>query len=306
MSQDNQNRGPGQVSRAQPKTPLERAQQIQEMQRQADAQPANNTTPAAATTHAQAPATQQVHEAAAAQHVAQTKDVVDVKPVEQVHIIAPPSSSGLDQAIYGTKQVDDCALFGLGGDKAWEVEGNPWKIIKFGDPPEHRLAPVLDLKQPVVNYEFTVPNKAVKIKQGHLFEIGVKPKSGGTEGTKRQAVIVDDKGNIKGVEVKGKKGLEQALSGIPGLLLGLFTSAFGEGLTQDDPERMKVLSADVGKKSAFTVKLEYRSPLDGKKREKEVTLNNYAMRVPESNDRMRHDVVTRMYRLDSFEAAPPK
>jgi hypothetical protein len=296
MAQDpNSNRSAG-IAPAAPKSPLERAQQIQEMQRQAQTQPVQQATTSPP------PA---VKEAVVADKV-RTKEVFEVNKVEPTNIINGPSSSGLDQAIYGTKQVDDRALFGLGGDKAWEVEGNPWKIIPFGDPPEHRLAPVLDLKQPIGDYQFEVPNKALKLKQGHLFEVGVKAKPGGTEAPKRQAVIVDDQGVIKGVEVKSKKGLESALQGIPSLVLGLFTSAFGDGLTQDDPERMKVLSVDVGKKSAFEAVLEYKSPLDGKKREKRVTLNNYVMRVPESNDRQRHDIITRMYRLDSFEAAPPK
>jgi hypothetical protein len=123
---------------------------------------------------------------------------------------------------------------------------------------------------------------------------------------RRQAVIVDRQGVLRGAEFKNAKSLEQGLKGLPGFALRLFQQVFGEGLGKDDPERMKVLSLGVGKKSAFEAVLEYRSPLDGKKREKTVLLNNFGMKVHESKDPRATDVVTRMYRLDSFEAAPPR
>jgi hypothetical protein len=300
MSNDqNQNRGAGAVSRAQPKTPLERAQQIQEMQRQMDAQPTTTQAP-----QTQTPAAQ-VNQASPAKEVAVQKAVetFEVKAPEPVAVITGPQTQGADQLGYGATQVDEAALFGLGGGNQLEVTGNPWKIIPFGDPPERQLAPILDLKKPVGEHMFDVPMKSIKLKQGHLFEIGVKPKDS-KEPLKRQAVIVDSKGVLKGAEFKNAKSLEQGLAGLPGFALSLFQQVFGEGLGKDDPERMKVKSVAVGKKSSYEAVLTYRNPLDGKTTEKKVALNNFGMRVAESSDPKRFDIITRMYRLDSFEAAP--
>lgn len=297
MSQDPKQSRVGALSGAEAKTPLERAKQIQEMQRQLDAQPvAPQAPPATQTNEAQKTAAPVLQKAA---------EVFEPKPVEPVNVISGPIIHGADQLGYGATQVDESALFGLGSGTAPEVTGNPWKIIPFGDPPERQLAPILDLKKPVAEYAFVVPQKSVKLKQGHLFEVGLKPKTAGNEPLKRQAVIVDERGTIKGAEFKTSKALEQGLAGLPGFAMGLFQSVFGDGLGKDDPERMKVLKVSVGKKSSYEAVLEYRSPLDGKKREKTVPLNNFGMKVPESADPRRHDIITRMYRLDSFEAAPP-
>lgn len=301
MSQDPKQNRVGPMGGTEPKTPLERARQIQELQRQMDAQPqvaqpvANPSTPQ----HAQHT------EKAAPLLMQKAAEVFEPKTVEPVAIITGPINQGADQLGYGATQVEDAKLFGLGGGTAPEITGNPWKIIKFGDPPELQLAPVLDLKRPLPEYMFHVPPKSVKLKQGHLFEVGVQPKAGGNEPMKRQAVIVSERGVLRGVELKSVKMLEQALKGLPGFALGLFQQVFGDGLGKDDPERMQVLKVGPGKKSMYEVLLQYRNPLDGKKNERPLLLNNFGMKVTESPDPKRFDVLTRMYRLDSFEAAPP-
>ncbi len=300
MSQEPKQNRVGALGGTEPKTPLDRARQIQEMQRQMETPPqvaqpsANPSTPAHAQ-HAEKAAPVLMQKAA---------EVFEPKPVEPVAVITGPVNQGADQLGYGATQVEDAKLFGLGGGTAPEVVGNPWKIIKFGDPPERQLAPILDLKLPVAEYAFQVPPKSVKLKQGHLFEVGFAP-ANGKEPLKRQAVIVSERGVLKGVELKSVKVLEQALKNIPGFALGLFQQVFGDGLGKDDPERMQILKVGPGKKSTYEALLQYRNPLDGKKSERPVLLNNFGMRVAESNDPKRFDVVTRMYRLDSFEAAPP-
>ncbi|MBL8949388.1 MAG: hypothetical protein JNK82_01335 [Myxococcaceae bacterium] len=299
MSQEPKQNPVAGLGRAEAKTPLERARQIQELQRQAE-QPLN-TQPAA---NPAKPTHVQHTEKSAPIAMKQAAEVFEPKAAEPVAVISEPLKQGADQLGYGATQVEDAKLFGLGSGTAPEVTGNPWKIIKFGDPPERQLAPILDLKQPLAEYAFTVPPKSVKLKQGHLFEIGVGLKSG-AEALKRQAVIVDARGVLKGAEFKSVKSLEQGLKGLPGFALGLFQSVFGDGLGKDDPERMQILKVGPGKKSAFEAVLQYRNPVDGKKNERTVTLNNFGMKVPESTDPRRHDIVTRMYRLDSFEAAPP-
>ena len=300
MSQDPKQGRVAGLGGTEAKTPLDRARQIQEMQRQAEqpqvAQPAAN--PAK-------PAHAQHTEKSAPIAMKQAAEVFEAKAAEPVAVISEPLKQGADQLGYGATQVEDAKLFGLGGGNAPEVTGNPWKIIKFGDPPERQLAPILDLKQPVAEYAFNVPPKSVKVKQGHLFEIGVAPKSGSGEPPKRQAVVVDARGILKGAEFKSVKALEQGLKGLPDFALGLFQSVFGNGLAQDESDRMQILKVGVGKKSTFEAVLQYRNPVDGKKNERTVLLNNFGMKVPESTDPKRHDIVTRMYRLDSFEAAPP-
>src|SRR5262245_37934053 len=108
MGQDqNSNRNVGALSRAEPKTPLERAKQIQEMQRQLETQQ-----PATSPTATPQPGAQHPNETQAAVSVSLQKavEVFDAKPVEQVNVIAAPLKQGADQLGYGATQVDEAAL----------------------------------------------------------------------------------------------------------------------------------------------------------------------------------------------------
>src|SRR4051812_25274806 len=97
MSQDpNQNRV-APLAGTEAKTPLERAKQIQEMQRALEAQPVQAQSPAAKVQDTQAAVSTSLQKAA---------EVFDAKPVEQVNLIKGPNNSGADAGVYGAKQVD--------------------------------------------------------------------------------------------------------------------------------------------------------------------------------------------------------
>src|ERR1700739_2283033 len=102
MSQDpNQNRV-APLTGTEAKTPLDRAKQIQEMQRALEAQPV-------APAHVQAPAETQAPAKTTPSgtgHVA----VFDAQPVAQVDMLKGPATTGADQAVYGAKQADTAAL----------------------------------------------------------------------------------------------------------------------------------------------------------------------------------------------------
>jgi hypothetical protein len=274
-------------SRTEAKTPLERAQQIQEMQRAMEAQPV--ATPAAAPVKQ----AEQVHQAQ------KIVEVFEAKQVQQVEL-KPTGTNPADQAAYASAQKDVNALFGPKGDDV-EVKGNPWKIIPFGPPQD--VAQLFDLKKPLAEYDFKMPANVVKIKEGNLFQVTAEPKNKGSEPAQKKAVVVDDGGRLKGAEFKSKGSLEKALAQIPSFAQGLFQTVFGEGVLKDDPKQHRIKSIEVGKKSAYEVKLERKNDLDGKWKTETVTLNNFGMRVPPSQDPRRHDINVAMYYLDRFQAA---
>jgi hypothetical protein len=273
------------LSGTEAKTPLERAKQIQEMQRAMEA------TPVAP----QAPVKQ-------AEQVHQAQKVVEVFEAKQVQSIElkPTGTNPADQAAYASAQKDVNALFGPKGDDV-EVKGNPWKIIPFGPPQE--VAPLFDLKKPVAEYEFKLPQNVVKIKEGNLFNVTVEPKTKGAEPAQKKAVVVDDQGRLKGAEFKSKSALEKALAQIPSFAQSVFVSVFGDGVIKDQPKNLRVVSVETGKKSAYEAKLERKNELDGKWKSETVTLNNFGMKVPPSQDKRRHDINVAMYYLDRFQAA---
>ncbi len=292
MSQDQKQNRVGALSGSEAKTPLERAKQIQEMQRQMDAMP---VAPAK-----QAPPAVQA-QAAVATSLQKLVETFDAKPVEAVNLIKNEGNVSADAALYGSQQVDESSLFG-GPKKSDgpEVTGPVWKTIPFGPP---QTAALLDVKKPIETYNVQVPPQAVKIKEGTLFQLTATPKAG-NEAPIKKPVLVDQKGNMKGAEFKSKGQLERALNEIPSFAMSLFQSVFGEGVLKDAQKtHHKIVSVDQGKRSAFEVKIERKNEIDGKWRSETVTLNNFGLKVPPSNDPRRHDINVAMYYLDRFQAA---
>jgi hypothetical protein len=293
MSQDpNQNRVAG-VTGTEPKTPLERAKQIQEMQRAVEAQqvqPAATQTPSAAAVTTPAKTT-----ASGSEHLA----VFDVNPVAQVDTLKGPSTAGADQAVYGAKQADAAALFGV---KSNDLDATPtgpiWKVIKFS------TGEVLDLPKAESEYNLHVPPNAVKTKHGNMLQLTATPKAGATatDPVKKKAVLVTDEGHLKGAEWGSKNALEKALKSIPSFATSVFRSVF-DGVQKFDDKLHRIISVDKGTKSAYEVKIEQKNEYNGKWKTETVTLNNFGVRVPPSNDPRRHDFNVQMYYLDRFQAA---
>lgn len=291
MSQDpNQNRV-GALSGTEAKTPLDRAKQIQELQRAFDSQPV------APQVQAQTPVAE-VHVPVPAQ---KPVEVFDAKPVEQVNKLTNKGDVGADAALYAANQVDESSLFGVrDANSDVDVKGPVWKTIPFGPP---QVAALADLKKPIENYNVSLPQKTVQLKEGRLFSLTLTPKAAGSEPAIKKAVITDDKGNIKGADFKSKGQLERALNEVPSFAMSLFQSVFGDGVLKDSPaQHHKIVSVDGGKKSAFEVKLERKNTIDGKWKTETVTLNNFGLKVPPSADPRRHDINVAMYYLDRFQA----
>lgn len=292
MSQDQKQNRVGALSGSEAKSPLDRAKQIQEMQRQMEAMP---VAPAK-----QAPPAVQA-QAAVATSLQKLVETFDAKPVEAVNLIKNEGNVSADAALYGSQQVDESSLFG-GPKKSDgpEVTGPVWKTIPFGPP---QTAALLDAKKPIESYNIQVPPQAVKIKEGTLFQLTATPKAG-NEAPIKKAVLVDQKGNMKGADFKSKGQLERALNEIPSFAMSLFQSVFGEGVLKDSQKtHHKIVSVEQGKRSAFEVKIERKNEIDGKWRSETVTLNNFGLKVPPSNDPRRHDINVAMYYLDRFQAA---
>jgi hypothetical protein len=293
MSQDpNQNRVAG-ITGTEPKTPLERAKQIQEMQRAAEAQqaqPVATHAPAAAGTSTPPQTT-----ASGSNHVAA---MFDVTPVAQVDTLKGPSTAGADQAVYGAKQADHAAIFGV---KSNDLDATPtgpiWKVIKFS------TGEVLDLPKAESEYNLHVPPNAVKTKHGNMLQLTATPKAGPTasDPVKKKAVLVTDEGHLKGAEWGSKQALEKALKTIPSFATSVFRSVF-DGVQKFDDKLHRILSVDKGSKSAYEVKIEQKNEYNGKWKTETVTLNNFGVRVPPSNDPRRHDFNVAMYYLDRFQA----
>lgn len=294
MSQDQKNNRVGALTGAEAKTPLDRAKQIQEMQAQMDSM---SIAPAPVKTPVAPEATQ----AAVATNLQKLVETFDAKPVEAVNLIKNEGNVSADAQLYGAKQVDEGSLFGVtskGTDI--DIKGNPWKVIPFGPP---QVAALIDVKKPIEQYDVQVPQNAVRLKEGALFQLTAKPKTG-NEAPIKKAVLVDDKGGVKGADFKSKGQLERALNEIPSFAMNLFQSVFGDGVQKDMPKtHHRVVSIEQGKRSAYEVKIERKNEIDGKWRSETVTLNNFGLKVPPSNDPRRHDINVAMYYLDRFSAA---
>lgn len=290
MSKDQNPNHVAPVGGPEAKTPLDRARAVQELQRAAEAAGVQASAPVARGSEAQPSVGSGVP------HSSGNFDVTRSAP----SALTAARPTGADAVAYGASQVDDASLFGNRSGAELQVRGNPWKVIPFGPP--QQLA-VLDTKKPIETFELHVPPQAVKHKEGNLFQITATPKAAGEAPIKR-AVLTDDKGAVRGLEVKNEKHLARALAEIPSFALSLFRTVFGDGVMQDEPERHhRVVSVAKGKGSAYQVQIERKNTLDGKWKAETVPLNNFGLRVPEANDPRRHDIVVAMYYLDRFQAA---
>ena len=281
------------------KTPLERARQIQEMQRAMEAQQPQAQTFDSAQ-HAQQAQSAQSAQAATQAQVAQAAHAVfDPRPVTAAEqVLKQPPANPAEQAAYGKVQKDPAALFGQKGAQI-EITGNPWKVISFAD----AVPGLLDLKKPLADYDVKVPEEAVKLKEGALFNLSVTPKAAGSsEPAQKKAVLVDNQGRLKGAEFGNKDALQKALTSIPSFAQSVFQAVFGEGVLKDEPKNLKVKNVAVGSRSAYEVTLERKNEVDGKWRTETATLNNFGLKVPPSSDPKRFDIIVANYYLDGFQA----
>jgi hypothetical protein len=290
MSQDQNGNRVGAVAPNEAKTPLDRAKQIQEMQRAMETQPA---APVAAPVPT---ATPQKATQSGSSNVA----VLAAPAVQHAEALKGPNGAAADQAIFGAKQADEANLFGQKtGDPETVPTGPIWKIIKFD------TGQVLDTPKAIAEYDVKVPPNAVKTNKGNLVQLSATPKPGGAaagEPTKKKAVLVDNEGHLRGMEWGSKEKLQKGIADFPSYALSLFKSAF-DGVFKYDPNLHKVESIEKGTKSAYVAKLKTKNEYNGQWLEKTVPLNNFGVRVAESNDPRRHDINVAMYYLDRFQAA---
>ena len=207
MSNDQGQKPAAPISRAEARTPLERARQIQEMQRQMDTQAPQQATQAVPTQQAQAPET--------VERLQQTHEVFEAKPVTPADQAAKAQPAEIQA--YAKAQAPVQSLFNPEGQI--EITGNPWKIIPFGDV----IPGIVDLKKPLSEYNVKVPNDAFKLPQGNLFQITLTPKNQakGEEPIKKP-VLVDGNGRFKGAEFKSEGQVQKALATIPTVASALF------------------------------------------------------------------------------------
>jgi hypothetical protein len=285
MSQDQKPAAP--INPAQAKTPLERARQIQELQRQMDTQAPQQATQAAPTQQAQAPE----H----AERAQQTHEVFEAKPATPADQAAKAQPAEIQA--YAKAQAPVQSLFNPEGQI--EITGNPWKVIPFGDV----LPGIVDLKKPLAEYNVKVPNDAFKLPQGNLFQITLSPKSQGKgEEPIKKPVLVDSNGKFKGAEFKSEAQVQKALGTIPSFASALFEAVFGEGVLKDEPRNLKMGEVRLSSKAAFEVTVERKNELTGKWKTEVATLNNFGMKVPASSDPKRFDIVVANYFKDGFTA----
>jgi hypothetical protein len=99
MSQDPNQNSVAPLTGTEAKTPLDRAKQIQEMQRALETQPV-------APAQVQAPAETQAPAKSTPSGTGHVAAVFDAQPVAQVDMLKGPATTGADQAVYGAKQAD--------------------------------------------------------------------------------------------------------------------------------------------------------------------------------------------------------
>ena len=293
MSQDQKQNRVGALSGSEAKSPLDRAKQIQEMQRQMESLPV-------APVKQQTPAVQA--QAAVATSLQKLVETFDAKPVEAANLIKNEGNVKADAALYGSQQVNESALFG-GPAKAGDVPeptGPVWKTIPFGPP---QTAALLDAKKPIESYNVNIPQQAVATKHGTLFQLTAQPKTGSDPAIKK-AVLTDAKGNFKGAEFKSTGQLERALNEIPSFAMNLFSTVFGDGALKDQQKtHHKIVGVKQGKQSAYEVTLSRKNEINGVWGEKTVTVNNFGLKVQPNRDPRANDIVVAMYYLDRFQAA---
>lgn len=279
VSDKNQSQGASPLSgigSAEPKTPMDRIRQIQQLQEAAAAQEAHAQTPAqAAPAETHAPA--EVHQPPAA-HVG------DNFATKAVNAVKAELSPKVDRAIaaVAARQVDANDLFG--GNKI-EIKGNPWKVISFAD----GLPALFDPPKPMANYEPMVPKNAVKTDQGLLFQVGLQPKDGADKPLVK-TVLTTLEGKLKGAEVSTPKALEKLLTQAP----GFFESLFGFAPP-------KALAVRAGTQSRFEAEIARPAKGGQPARTEKALFNNFGQLVSASKDLAKLDFV-HGYHLDEFEA----
>lgn len=265
MNDDNSNRKTERIGGAsEPKTPMDRIRQIQEMQRAMEAAPVQTQAPAAPAVPVQAavptPATSQVNDAFAVQRALAVAGVTGAQK-------ADPK----EQATYGKLQKDVGALFG-GGKTEIELKGEPWKIISFRDAAPALFTP----KKPMAEYEPLVAKKGIVTKEGLLFEVGLKSKDG-SEPVQKKPVLVGQDGVLKGTKLENASDLERLFK-LPGFL--------PSNAPKDAKPRESALAR-------FEVALSKSETL---------YFNNWGLKVPPNSNKTAHDFVA-SYHLDEFDAA---
>ncbi len=287
MSQDQNANRLDSLTGPEPKTPADRARQIQQMQeaqRMAELAPVQIQPTEALS----APATT----ASAAQHLA----MFDVNPVAQVNVLQTASADPASQIAYGKNQAEPAAVWGTKGADI-EVTGVPWKIIPFGP------SSIMDLKKPESEYHFTLPPQAIVTKKGLLLELTATPKTPGTEQPQKRAVLVSNtkEATLKGADWGSAAALKKGIESIPDFAVSFFSSLFKDPVKPGElKDRVRLISVEKGTKSAYVVKAERKSEVDGRWRGATDLFNNFGLKVPASNDSSNHDIKLEYYR-DHFQ-----
>lgn len=278
VSDQNQNQGASPLSgigSAEPKTPIDRIRQIQQLQEAAAAQEVVHSPAPAAPAQAHAPA--EVKQPPAA-HVG---DNFAAKAVNAVKAELSPKVN-LAIAEVAKRQVDANDLFG--GNKV-ELKGNPWKVISFAD----GLPALFDPPRPLAHYEPVVPKNAVSTPDGLLFQVGLKAKDN-AEPPLVKTVLTTLEGKLKGAEVSTPKDLERLLTKAPGFFETLFGFA-----------PPKALSVRAGTQSRFEAEIARPAKGGQPARTEKAFFNNFGQLVSGAKDFAKLDFV-HAYHLDEFEA----
>ena len=231
----------------------------------------------------------------------QVSNAFDVNAVTAANAINAVTNVANDTVGYGAAQKPDDALFAPGATSgAVDIKGPIWKKIPFGPP---QTAALLDTKRPIENYNVQLPQGGVRIKQGQLFQLTATP-TNGTEPTIKKAVLVDDNGKLKGIELKSAKHFERALREIPDFVANLFASAFKGDTSRDNPlTHHRVGPVTESTNGAYEVKLGRKNEVDGKWNEVTVPVNNFGMKIRPGGDPRLQDIHPSQYYLDRFTAS---
>lgn len=222
-----------------------------------EAAPATQAAPAAPVAPAAPPpSVSQVNDLYAVQKALAVNEALKADPKQQV--------------TYGKLQKDVGALFG-GGKTDLELKGEPWKIISFLDAAPALFSP----KKPLTEYEPQVAKKGIVLKEGVLFEVGLKSKDG-SEPLQKKAVLVGQDGQLKGTRLETAADLNKLLA-LPNFVPGL-------------PKDAKAKESLLARWEVAISKTET------------VYFNNWGLKVPPSSNRTLHDF-TSGYHLDQFDAA---
>lgn len=292
MGNENNQQGPvqGLSGSSEKMSPWDRFRQYQELQR-LQQQHLNFLAESAAT-----PSLVKAEQAQPGEALLEPGAVFHAQQVSPVAIDAKVQPTA--QKDYAAVQVSVDKLFGA--DPELAIIAPPWKVLDFGPP---QFQALLDTPAPLAEPSFESSNQAVQLKQGNLVQLAA---TGNAPGSERQTrlVLLDDEGKIKGAQFKDERGLARALKEVPQYAQSLLRSVFGEAAKV--PSNFRVLDVKRGQQSSYEVSIEQRNPVDGKRQEKTVLLNNFGLKVPpSSNDPHRFDLAVAAYTqyLDHFVPA---